>query len=64
MGCRSVAREWKLLRQRKRLFFTRSQIFLKKAGPNPSGPGLELSFMEKRVSRISEREKGLMSVSA
>jgi hypothetical protein len=33
-------------------------LVLKKEGPKPSGPGLELSFMEKRASLISSREKG------
>jgi hypothetical protein len=33
-------------------------IFLKKVGPKLSGPGLELSFMEKRASLISVKEKG------
>jgi hypothetical protein len=36
---------------------TRSQFFLKKAGPNPSGSGLELPFMEKSASQVPEREK-------
>jgi hypothetical protein len=42
----------------RRSCLTRSQFHLKKAGPKPSGPGLELSFMEKRASLISSREKG------
>jgi hypothetical protein len=36
----------------------RSQFTLKKAGPKPLGPRLELSFMEKRARRTSSSEKG------
>jgi hypothetical protein len=49
---------WKLERESKRVELTRFQFFLKKAGPKPSGPGLELSFIVKRAVRISSREKG------
>jgi hypothetical protein len=58
MGRRSVAREWKSLRAAARVSLTRSQFFLKKAGPKPSGPGLELSFMVKRAVLISDKVKG------
>jgi hypothetical protein len=36
----------------------RSQNFLKKPSPKLSGPGLALSFVDKRGVRISSREKG------
>jgi hypothetical protein len=39
---------------------TNSQFFLKKAGPKPSGPGLELSFMEKRAAWMSSMVKRWM----
>jgi hypothetical protein len=44
--------------------FNQSQFFLKKAGPNPSGLGLELSFIERMLARISSREKGRMREAA
>ena len=36
----------------------RSQFRLKKAGPKPSGPGLEVSFMEKRAVRSPSKVNG------
>jgi hypothetical protein len=64
MGLRSEVRVWKLERESKRAEPTKFQFLLKKAGPKPSGPGLELSFMVKRAVRISSREKGRARVEA
>jgi hypothetical protein len=35
---------------------------MKKAGPKPSGPGLELSFIKKTAARSSSMEKGLVRI--
>ena len=58
MGLRSVEGEKKARRKEKSPCLVRFQCFLKMAGPKPSGPGLELSFMEKTTDRSSSREKG------
>jgi hypothetical protein len=64
MGRRSEERLWKLERDSRINILTRSQFRLMKPGPKPSGPGLELSFVEKRADRISSREKGRARVLA
>jgi hypothetical protein len=58
MGLRSEFRSKNLFRASRRFPLTRFQFFLKKEGPKPSGPGLELSFMENKALRISSRVKG------
>jgi hypothetical protein len=60
MGQSSRSREWKSLRYSKRQPLTKSKFFLKKPSPKQFSPGLELSFIERRVAQISSKENGWM----
>jgi hypothetical protein len=49
---------WKAPRRTKRSSLTKFQFSLKKAGPKPSGPGLELTSIPNVADLISTMEKG------